>query len=119
MFTSTAFAQVSEMAAQGSAVSQSSGVIIQMVLLFAILWFFLIRPQQKRLKKHEAELRAIIKGTRIIVAGLLGKVVEIESEEKLLVEFADGVRIPVLRSYVSQVIFETPAATQKKSKERK
>jgi len=118
MFISTALAQTAEGAAQVSG-AQSFGPIIQMLLLFAVLWFILIRPQQKKLKKHESELQAIIKGTRVVVAGLVGKVVAIESEEKLVVEFAEGVQVQVLRSYVSQVLFDTPMGTPKKKSERK
>jgi len=118
MFISTALAQTAENAAQVGG-ANPFGPIIQMVLLFVVLWFVLIRPQQKRLKKHEAELRAIIKGTRVVVGGLVGKVVAVENEEKLVVEFADGVQVQVLRSYVSQVLFDTPAGTPKKKSERK
>ena len=114
MLISTALAQTAETVAQTGAPGQSFGVIFQMVLLFAVLWFVLIRPQQKRIKKHEAELKAIIKGTRVVVAGLVGKVVAVENEEKVVVEFTDGVQIPVLRAYISQVLFETPVGTPKK-----
>ena len=114
MFISTAFAQTAGALPQTAAGSSSGFVIIQMILLFAILWLIVIRPQQKRLKKHEAELRAIIKGTKVIVAGLVGKVVAVENEDKLLVEFADGVQITVMRAYISQVLFDTPADTVKK-----
>ena len=114
MFISTAFAQTAEALPQTAAAPSSGFFIIQMILLFAVLWFVVIRPQQKRLKKHEAELRAIIKGTKVIVAGLLGKVVAVKNEEELLVEFADGVQIPVMRAYVSQVLFDTPTDTVKK-----
>ena len=114
MLISPAFAQAAETVTQAEPVSQTSGVILQMVLLFAILYFLLIRPQQKRLRKHEAELKAIIRGTRIVVNGLLGTVVEIRGDDKLLVEFADGVQIEVLRPYVSQVITESSPLDKKK-----
>jgi len=114
MFISTAFAQTTEALSQTAEAPSSSFFIMQMVLLFAILWFIVIRPQQKRLKKHEAELRAIIKGTKVIVGGLIGRVISVENEDKLLVEFANGVQIPVMRAYVSQVLFDTPADTVKK-----
>ena len=106
MFVSSALAQVAEGAA--SQTSSATGMIFQLVIIVFAFYFLFIRPQQKRIKKHEAELKAIIKGTKIIVGGLLGKVVAVQDEEKLLVEFADGVQITVLRAYVSQVLFETP-----------
>ena len=106
MFISEAFAQATETATQGS--GSLSYTIAQLLLIVFIVYFVLLRPQQKRIKKHEAELKAIIKGTKVIVAGLIGKVVGILGEDKLLVEFADGVQIQVMRAYISQVIFDTP-----------
>ena len=114
MFISEAFAQTTETATQQAAVSPAGSMIFQLVFIVFVVYFILIRPQQKRIKKHEAELNAIIKGTEVIVAGLVGRVVEVKDEQKLLVEFADGVQMVVLRPYVSQVIFETPTGTKKK-----
>ena len=108
MFISSAWAQVAETATGATQASSATGMIFQLVFIAFVFYFLFIRPQQKRIKKHEMELKAIIKGTKIIVGGLLGKVVAVQDEEKLLVEFADGVQMTVLRAYVSQVLFETP-----------
>ena len=108
MFISSAWAQAAETATGAAQTSSATGMIYQLVLIAFVFYFLFIRPQQKRIKKHEAELKAIIKGTKIVVGGLLGKVVAVQDEEKLLVEFADGVQMTVLRAYVSQVLFETP-----------
>ena len=108
MFISSAFAQAVDTAAGTTPTSSATGMIFQLVFIAFVFYFLFIRPQQKRIKKHETELKAIIKGTKIIVGGLLGKVVAVQDEEKLLVEFAEGVQIVVLRAYVSQVLFETP-----------
>jgi len=107
MLISSALAQATETAAT-TPTSSATGSILQLVFIVFVFYFLFIRPQQKRIKKHETELKAIIKGTKVIVGGLLGKVVAVQDEEKLLVEFADGVQITVLRAYVSQVLFETP-----------
>ena len=107
MFISSALAQVAD-GSTGAPTSTATGMIFQLVFIAFVFYFLFIRPQQKRIKKHEMELKAIIKGTKIIVGGLLGKVVAVQDEEKLLVEFAEGVQIVVLRAYVSQVLFETP-----------
>ena len=106
MFISEAFAQATETAAQAG--GSLSHTMAQLLLIVFIVYFVLIRPQQKRIKKHEAELKAIIKGTQVIVAGLVGKVVGVLGEDKVVVEFADGVQIQVMRAYISQVIFDTP-----------
>ena len=108
MFISQALAQTTEVATQAAEAAPMSGMLLQLILVVAIVYFILIRPQQKRIKKHEAELQAIIKGTKIVVGGFLGTVVEIQEDNKLLVELANGVRVTVLRPYVAQVFFETP-----------
>lgn len=108
MFISQALAQTTEVATQAAEATPMSGMLLQLILVVAIVYFILIRPQQKRIKKHEAELQAIIKGTKIVVGGFLGTVVEIQEDNKLLVELANGVRVTVLRPYVAQVFFETP-----------
>lgn len=108
MFISQALAQTTEVATQTAGAAPMSGMLLQLILVVAIVYFILIRPQQKRIKKHEAELQAIIKGTKIVVGGLLGTVVEVQEDNKLLVELANGVRVTVLRPYVAQVFFETP-----------
>lgn len=108
MFISEALAQTANATAQVAEASPMSSMITQLILVVLIVYFVLIRPQQKRLKKHEAELNAIIKGTKVVVAGFVGKVVEVKADNQLVVELADGVRVIVLRPYVSQVLFETP-----------
>ena len=116
MFISQAFAQTAETATQVQQVSPFSGMIMQLILVIAIVYFFLIRPQQKRIRQHGAELNAIIQGTQVIVSGLLGRVVEVQEDNHLVVEFAPNVRVTVLRPYVSQVIFESSPKSGKKKK---
>lgn len=103
MFISPALAQTAENVATTNAASLS-GMAIQFGLIIFICYFLLIRPQQKRFKKHEAELNAIVKGVKVNVGGIIGKVVKVEPLE-LTVEIADGVEIKVLRPYVTQVLF--------------
>ncbi|MDR2902097.1 MAG: preprotein translocase subunit YajC [Lactobacillales bacterium] len=79
---------------------------IQFGLIIVILYFLLIRPQQKKLKRHEAELNAIIKGSKVIVGGVIGTVVDVVDAQTLRVKIADDVIITVLRGYVSQVVFD-------------
>ena len=116
MFISQAIAQTAETAAE---VSPTTGIISQLAVVVLIVYFILIRPQQKRIKKHEAALNAIIKGTQIVVGGMLGKVTGIIDDKKLIVEFAPGIEFTVMRDYVSQVLFETPENTPKKKRKEK
>ncbi len=116
MLVSQAFAQTAQAVSNQnmSTGSDMMSMAVQFILIILIVYFLLIRPQQKRIKQHEIELNAIIKGTKIIVAGLVGTVVEVLEDNKLRVELADGVQVTVMRPYVSQVIFDTPASTKKK-----
>ena len=114
MLISSAWAQGVESAAGAPANSMMS-VVLQFILIIAICYFLLIRPQQKRYKKHEAELNAIVKGVRVNVGGIVGRVVKAEPLE-LRVEIADGVEITVLRPYVTQVLFNEDELLKERSK---
>lgn len=103
MFISPVLAQTTD-AAIAANPSSLAGMAIQFLLIVFICYFLLIRPQQKRYKKHEAELNAIVKGVKINVGGIIGKVVKVEPLE-LTVEIAEGVEVKVLRPYVTQVLF--------------
>lgn len=74
-----------------------------LVLIFAIFYFLLIRPQQKRQKQHQNKLKAIDKGDSIITGGGIKGKVKKANETELEVEIAKGVTITVLRATVMDV----------------
>lgn len=104
MFISQAYAQTAQTAQQAveSGLPEGVKVLIQILLIFFVLYFLLIRPQQAKLKEHQARLNAIIIGSKIVVSGIVGVVKSIK-EDELTVEVAPDVEIKVLREYVSQV----------------
>lgn len=108
MIISPAFADTATAAPQGSVLS----LLLQFAFIIAILYFLLIRPQQKRLKKHEQELDSIKIGTRIVVGGLTGVVRKAEPLE-LQVEIAPDTVVTVLRPYVSQVLYDEKEVLKK------
>lgn len=116
MFISSAFA--ADMAA--SSAGGVSGMIVQLLLIFAIFYLLLIRPQQKRIKEHEAKIKALGRGDEIITGGgIVAKVVEInEIADELKVEIAAGVVIRIARSTVREVLTEEirPSDNNKKTK---
>jgi preprotein translocase subunit YajC len=82
---------------------------IPLVLVFVIFWFLLIRPQQKRMKEHQAQVAAVKKGDRVVTGGgLIGKVTKV-GETEVEVELAQGVRVQVVKSTLSQVVDPTKA----------
>jgi len=118
MLINDAFAQTAAVAPTGSAAS----VIVQLLLIFVIFYFILIRPQQKKIKQHEAMLLAIKKGDKIITGGGVYGIVEKATEDKLDVKIAENVTVVVYRATVRQVIDETnvlPATDNKKTKTKK
>lgn len=101
MFISEAFASTTQ-----ASVGQTpfSGFLIQMVLVFAIFYFIIIRPQQKKMKEHEDMLASIKPNDEIITGGgIYGKVVKTD-QETLVVEISKDVEIKVLRSSVREVV---------------
>ena len=108
MLITPAFADTAAATPQGSMVS----MLVQFVLVIAILYFLLIRPQQKRIKKHEQELNSIKEGTRIVVGGMTGVVKKAEPME-LQVEIAPNTVVTVLRPYVSQVLYDEKEVSKK------
>jgi preprotein translocase subunit YajC len=78
-----------------------------MVVIFAIFYFILIRPQQKKMKEHKKMVEELKKGDDVIVGGIYGTVENATpGSDTLTVKIADGVKIKVLRSSVAHSITE-------------
>lgn len=113
MFINEAYAATAGAADAGSI----SGVFIQLALVLLIFYFFLIRPQQKRIKEHSDMVQALKVGDRVLTSGgVYGKVTKLEEREASL-EVADGVVIVVDRMSVSGVV-EAPKAKVTPNKEK-
>lgn len=84
----------------------STEVIVQLIpfiALFAIMYFLVLRPQQKRLKDHQAMVTNVRRGDTVVTSGgIIGKVVKAE-EAEVLVEIAEGVKIRVVKSTLAEV----------------
>ena len=77
--------------------------IIPLVFMFAIFYFLLIRPQQKKAKEHKALLEAMKKGDNVITAGgVHGKVTAVENELVTL-EIANNVNIKITKSHIAAI----------------
>jgi len=88
-----------------------NSLLIPTMLIIGIMYFLMIRPQQKRLKEHQAMVAAIRRGDTIVTSGgIIGKVAKVEDQE-LQVEIAEGVKIKILRSTVSEVRGKGEGAT--------
>jgi len=103
MFITEAMA-ATEVAAAVTEPSPMAGFVVQLILVFLIFYFILIRPQQKKMREHEAMLNAIQPKDEVITGGgIYAKVVKAEGDI-LTVEIAEGVKIKVSRSSVKEVV---------------
>jgi preprotein translocase subunit YajC len=102
MFESPAYAQ----AAGQTGASSGAAFFIQMIPLlaiFVIFWFLLIRPQQRRMKEHQARIGAVKKGDQVVTGGgLVGKVTKVE-DLHVEVELAPQLRVRAVKSTLTDV----------------
>ncbi len=104
MFISSAFAQTAPAAAAGSDMQSTLMSMLPLLLMFAVLYFVMIRPQMKKQKEHRAMIDALAKGDEVVTAGgLLGKVSKI-GDSNIGVEISSGVEVQMQRSAVVQVL---------------
>ncbi len=95
--------------------SGGSALIAQLpffIAIFAIFYFLLIRPQQKKLKEHQAMVEALRRGDQVVTqGGLVGKVTKVREDGEVEVEIADGVNVRVIKHTIQQVRSKTEPAT--------
>jgi len=86
--------------------------LIPLILIFGIMYFLLIRPQQKKLKQHQMMVEALRRGDQIITqGGIMGKVVKVKDDSnEVEVEIASGVNVRVVRSTIATVVNKTEPA---------
>ena len=78
---------------------------IPLILIFAVFYFLLIRPQQRRAKMHRDMVSAMVRGDKVITAGgLRAKVVKVVNETDVELEISPNVNVVVLKSTVSDVV---------------
>jgi preprotein translocase subunit YajC len=100
MFISEAWAQAAGASAGGYETLMSFAPFI---LIFIVMWFLLIRPQQKKQKEHRAMVAALKRGDRVVTnGGIYGQVAHV-ADDHLMVEIADGVKIKIVRDAVAAV----------------
>ena len=104
--------------AGGSGMEALNSLLIPTILIIGIMYFLMIRPQQKRMKEHRAMIEAIRRGDTVVTSGgIIGKVAKADDDE-LQVEIADGVRIKVLRATISEVRGKGDGAASAKSESK-
>lgn len=85
---------------------------VPLILIFGIMYFLLIRPQQQKMKQHKKMVESLRRGDQVITqGGIFGKVSKVKDEnEEIEVEIAEGVKVRVVRSTIAQVVNKTEPA---------
>ncbi len=92
----------------GGAIAQ----FLPLILIFAIMYFLLIRPQQKKMKDHQAMVDGVRRGDQVVTqGGIIGKIAKVKDDGELELEIADGVKVRVVRATIAQVLSKTEPAS--------
>ena len=94
--------------------------LLPLVLVFVVVYFLLIRPQQKKQKDHRTTLDALRRGDRIVTGGgIVGTVSKVVSPEEVEVDIAAGVRVRIVRSTIASVLAKPdPAGAREAVRDR-
>ena len=91
------------------------GQFIPLILIFVIFYFFLIRPQQKKVKEHKAMVESLKRGDRVVTSGgITGKVERLIDNDKVEVEIAENVKVEIVKSTGIQSLVNTNTQEVKK-----
>ena len=108
MFISEALAQTAGATSAADPLG-GFGMIVPLVLMFGVMYFFMIRPQQKRQKEHQAMVRAAKRGDRIVTSGgIVGVITKAnDADNDVEVEIAQGVKVRVMRTHIADILNRT------------
>jgi preprotein translocase subunit YajC len=85
------------------------GQFIPLILIFIIFYFFLIRPQQKKVKEHKAMVENLKKGDKVITSGgITGTIERVIDNERVEVEIAENVKVEIIKTTGIQSLVGTP-----------
>jgi preprotein translocase subunit YajC len=100
MLITPAYAQ----AAAAGDTNSMLGMLLPFAIIFVIMYFLILRPQQKKVKDHADLVKNVRRGDTIVTnGGLVGKVTKVVDDDQVEVEIADGVRIRQMRQMISGV----------------
>ena len=90
--------------------SSNFAQFIPLILIFVIFYFFLIRPQQKKLKEHKSMVAALKRGDQVITSGgIVGEVDKVYEDDKVDVVISENVTVKVVKSTIQSLSYNTNA----------
>ncbi|OUX54566.1 MAG: preprotein translocase subunit YajC [Pelagibacteraceae bacterium TMED287] len=85
--------------------SQGLAQFIPLILIFVIFYFFLIRPQQKRVKEHKNMTQSLKRGDEVITSGgIIGTVDRVMEDDRIEVILAENVKVQIIRSTITSLL---------------
>ena len=85
--------------------SSGIGQFIPLILIFVIFYFFLIRPQQKRVKDHKAMVESLKRGDEVITSGgIIGVVDRVMEDDRIEVVIGEGTKVQIIRSTITSLL---------------
>ena len=85
------------------------GQFIPLILIFVIFYFFLIRPQQKKVKEHKIMVQNLKRGDKVVTSGgIVGTVERVMEDDKAEIEISENVKVEIVRSTGIQELLNTP-----------
>ena len=79
---------------------------VPLILIFVIFYFFLIRPQQKKIKDHKIMIQALKRGDEVVTSGgVVGKIEKVHEDDKIDLSITENVTIKVIKSTIQNLLF--------------
>ena len=104
MFFTPAYAQAAGSGGFGS----TFGSLIPLLLIFAIMYFIIIRPQQKKAKEHKQRVTELKRGDQVLTqGGIIGKITKVKDESEIELEIASNTKVRIMRSTIVNVLNKT------------
>ena len=90
--------------AAGMPATETLVQFVPFVLIFVIMWFLIIRPQQRRAREHQDMIKAVRRGDTVVSSGgIIGKVTKVTDAPEIEIEIATGVQVKLLRTMIAEV----------------
>ena len=84
---------------------QGIAQFIPLILIFVIFYFFLIRPQQKRVKEHKNMVETLKRGDEVITSGgIIGVVQRVMEDDRIEVDLGDNIKVQIIRSTITSLL---------------